>query len=103
MLSEELEKVLLVCHELEVWKDECISPVSDGMNQKWSRQSGYLRSKGGGRIGANTADRQRTLEIFEDVGRVRKVLSRLKNGNIVAVSIGLASSRYGVKGTVAER
>ena len=42
---EEPEKVLLVCHELEVWEDECISPASAGMNQKWNRQSGYLQSE----------------------------------------------------------
>ena len=43
MRPEVLEKV---CHELEVWEDECISPVPDGMNEKSNRQSDYLRSKG---------------------------------------------------------
>ena len=38
MRPEVLEKVLLVCHELEVWEDERISPVSDRMNQKSNRQ-----------------------------------------------------------------
>ena len=49
MLPEEPEKVLLVSHRatgLELAEDECISPASDGVNQKWNRERVHLRSNG---------------------------------------------------------
>ena len=75
VLPKELEEVLEVCHELEVEEERCISPLSDGMNQKWNRQSSYLQSEGSE---LNTADssiashqdtHRWTLETVGDDGR----------------------------------